>query len=54
VAALSVLGLALQALPGLNQVNGPVIALALPAQVGIAAGLRRLIGRRRWQPERPA
>jgi hypothetical protein len=31
-----------------------VIALALPAQVGIAAGLRRLIGRRRWQPESPA
>ena len=41
-------------LPGLDQVNGPVIALALPAQVGIAAGLRRLVGRRRWQPESPA
>ena len=48
------LGLVLQALPGLDQVNGPVIALALPAQVGIAAGLRRLVGRRRWQPESPA
>ena len=54
VAVLSGLGLAVQLLPGLDQVNGPVIALALPAQVGIAAGLRRLIGRRRWQPERPA
>jgi hypothetical protein len=54
VAVLSVLGLALKVLPGLDQVNGPVIALALPAQVGIAAGLRRLIGRRRWQPESPA
>jgi ABC-type Mn2+/Zn2+ transport system permease subunit len=54
VAVLSGLGLVLQALPGLDQVNGPVIALALPAQVGIAAGLRRLIGRRRWQPESPA
>ena len=54
VAVLSGLGLVLQALPGLDQVNGPVIALALPAQVGIAGGLRRLIGRRRWQPESPA
>jgi hypothetical protein len=40
-ACLSVLGFLLQALPGLDQVNGPVIALALPAQVGIAAALRR-------------
>ena len=42
VAALSVLGLVLKALPGFDQVNGPVIALALPAQVGIAAALARL------------
>jgi hypothetical protein len=54
VVVLSGLGLVLQALPGLDQVNGPVIALALPAQVGIAAGLRRLVGRRRWEPETPA
>ena len=51
VAVLSGLGFVLQALPGLDQINGPVIALALPAQVGIAAGLRGLIGRRRWQPD---
>jgi len=54
VAVLSGLGLVLQVLPGLDQVNGPVIALALPAQVGIAVGLRRLVGRRRWEPETPA
>jgi hypothetical protein len=54
VAVLSGLGLMLQALPGLDQVNGPVIALALPTQVGIAAGLRSLIGRRRWQPDSSA
>jgi hypothetical protein len=54
VAVLSGLGLTVQVLPGLNQVNGPVIALALPAQLGIAAGLRRLVGRRRWEPESEA
>jgi hypothetical protein len=42
VAGLSVLGLLLKLLPGFDQVNGPVIALALPAQVGIAAALARL------------
>jgi hypothetical protein len=42
VAGLSLLGLLLKALPGLDQVNGPVIALALPAQAGIAAALWRL------------
>ena len=42
VAGLSVLGLALKLLPGFDQVNGPIIALALPAQVGIAAALGRL------------
>jgi hypothetical protein len=39
---LSLLGLLLKALPGFDQVNGPVIALALPAQLGIAAAIRRL------------
>ena len=50
---LSALGLGLKLLPALNQVNGPIIALALPAQIGIAAGLNRLVRRRRWQPESP-
>ena len=38
IAALSVLGLLLQALPGMNQVNGEIIALALPIHLGIAWG----------------
>ena len=42
VAALSLAGLLLKLLPGFDQVNEPVIALALPAQVGIAAALARL------------
>jgi hypothetical protein len=40
VAALSALGLAAKLLPGFDQVNGPVIALALPAHIGVALGLR--------------
>ncbi|HEX3276802.1 MAG TPA: DUF4105 domain-containing protein, partial [Gemmatimonadales bacterium] len=36
VAGLSLLGLMLKLLPGFDQVNQPVIALALPAQAGIA------------------
>jgi len=43
VAGLSVLGLVVKLLPGFDQVNGPVIAMALPAQLGIAAGIRRLV-----------
>jgi hypothetical protein len=39
---LSLFGLILKLVPGFDQVNGPVIALALPAQLGIAAGIRRL------------
>jgi hypothetical protein len=39
LAGLSVLGLAAQVLPGLDQVNGPVIALLLPIHLGIAVGL---------------
>jgi Domain of unknown function (DUF4105) len=42
VAGLSVLGLLLKLLPWFDQVNGPVIALALPTQIGMAAALRRL------------
>jgi hypothetical protein len=42
VAALSVLGLLLKALPYFSQVNGGIIALALPAHLGIAASLWRL------------
>ena len=42
VAGLSLLGLLLKVFPGFDQHNGPVIALALPAQLGIAAALRHL------------
>ena len=40
VAVLSVLGLLLKLLPG-NQVNGEIIALALPVHLGLVAGLGR-------------
>jgi uncharacterized membrane protein len=40
VAGLSILGLVLKVLPGFDQANVQVIALALPAHVGVAAGLR--------------
>ena len=42
IAALSVLGLLLQLMPGLDQTNGEVIALALPVHLGIAWGTRLL------------
>jgi Domain of unknown function (DUF4105) len=42
VVALSLLGLLLKALPPFHQVNGPIIALALPAHTGIAAGVLSL------------
>ncbi|HKT58674.1 MAG TPA: DUF4105 domain-containing protein [Gemmatimonadales bacterium] len=42
---LSVLGLAIELVPALRQVNAPVIALALPAHLGIAAALGRLATR---------
>ncbi len=42
LAVLSVLGLLLKLLPWFAQENAAVIALALPAQVGIAAALRRV------------
>ena len=54
VAGLSALGLCLKLVPAMDQVNGQIIALALPAQVGIAAALTRLTGRHRWQPDPPA
>ncbi|MGH7580464.1 MAG: DUF4105 domain-containing protein, partial [Gemmatimonadales bacterium] len=41
LAGLAVLGAVLQVLPGFDQVNGQVIALALPIHLGVAAGLRR-------------
>jgi hypothetical protein len=43
LAGLSVAGFVAQALPGLDQVNGPLIALLLPIHVGVAAGLLRAI-----------
>ena len=42
VAVLSLAGLTIQLLPWFEQVNGPVIALAVPAHLGVAAALRRL------------
>jgi hypothetical protein len=41
LAGLSLLGLVLQVLPGFDQVNGQVIALALPIHIGFAVGFRR-------------
>ena len=41
VAALAVLGYVIQIAPGFDQVNGEVIALLLPAHVGIAFALAR-------------
>ena len=42
IAVLAGAGLVLQLLPWFQQVNGPVIALALPAHLGIATALYRL------------
>ena len=39
LAGLSVAGLVLQVLPGLDQVNGPIIALLVPIHLGVAAGV---------------
>jgi Domain of unknown function (DUF4105) len=41
VAGLAFLGFLLQILPGFDQVNGPIIALALPVHLGIAAAIAR-------------
>ena len=45
VAALAVAGLALQLMPGLDQVNGEILALALPAHLGLAWGVLKT-----WPP----
>jgi Domain of unknown function (DUF4105) len=42
VAAISALGLLLKLLPPFHQVNGQIIALALPAHAGVAAGIWRI------------
>jgi hypothetical protein len=42
VVAISLLGLLLKLLPQFYQVNGAIIALALPAHAGLAAGIWRL------------
>ena len=39
VAGVSLLGFVLQVVPGMDQVNGPLIALALPPNLAFAAGL---------------
>jgi hypothetical protein len=40
LAGISLLGALLQLLPGFDQVNGPIVALALPIHLGVAIGLR--------------
>jgi hypothetical protein len=45
VAGLSLLGLALKLVPGFDQVNGPIIALALPVQLAVGYALTRLAAR---------
>jgi hypothetical protein len=42
VAGLSLVGLLLKLFPAFYQVNGEIIALALPVHLGVAAGLRQL------------
>ena len=44
LAILSLMGLLLKALPGFYQVNGEIIALALPIHLGVVLGVRQLIG----------
>jgi hypothetical protein len=41
LAALAALGFVIQILPGLDQVNGELIAMLLPADVAFAFGLTR-------------
>ena len=43
VAVSSLAGLLLQVLPGFDQQNGEVLALAVPANLGLAWGIRRLV-----------
>ncbi|MGH7516997.1 MAG: DUF4105 domain-containing protein [Gemmatimonadales bacterium] len=47
VAVSSLAGLLLQALPGFDQQNGEVLALAVPANVGLAWGVRRAVSGKR-------
>lgn len=54
VAGLSALGLLLKALPGFRQVNGPLIALALPIHLAIAAACWRAQQGALAVPGRPA
>ncbi|HEX2203127.1 MAG TPA: DUF4105 domain-containing protein [Longimicrobium sp.] len=49
VALSSLLGFVLQVLPGLDQVNGQIIALALPVNLALAWVARRMAA---WAPER--
>ncbi len=50
VAALSVLGLVIQVLPGLDQRNAQIIALALPVNLVLAWTVRRLADHTRTEP----
>jgi hypothetical protein len=49
LAALSLAGLLLKLVPGFYQVNGEIIGLTLPINIGVAAGLYYLS---RWMPSR--
>jgi hypothetical protein len=53
VAALSLLGLLVQVLPGFDQVNGEVLALTVPVNLAVAATARGLVWRKR-EAEPPA
>jgi hypothetical protein len=52
VAILALIGFALQALPGLDQVNGTLIALTLPVHAGLAQAMVRLSAARNAIPVR--
>jgi uncharacterized protein DUF4105 len=47
VAGLSLLGLVLKLLPAFYQVNGEIIALALPIHLGVTGGIARLVSKQR-------
>jgi len=51
LALLSIAGFVLQALPGLDQVNGEIIAFALPVHVGLATGAALGFARREQRVE---
>jgi hypothetical protein len=42
IGALSLVGVLLEVIPGFHQVNGPIVALALPAHLGMLAAVRTL------------